>query len=86
MKSKPMFSIASAPLAATLFLLGAAPASAGPMRCGDQHIACLAYCHKLTDPAYIPNCVTNCHTALSSCTRTGCWNDGVKAHCGYLRK
>lgn len=82
MSGKLAFSIA----AVALFLLSGTPALAGPMRCGDEHAACLSFCHKLTNPAYIPTCVTNCHTAQSSCLRTGCWNNGVNNRCGYLRK
>ena len=67
-------------------LPGSAPIHAASMHCSAEHAACISFCSKLTNKSYIPVCVTNCHTAQSNCMRTGCWNNGVANHCGYLRK
>jgi hypothetical protein len=78
--------ILSAAAIAGLLLFGAAPGHAAAMKCADEHKSCVANCAKLTNRNNIPVCVTNCHARNSICVHTGCWDNGVKRYCNYLRK
>jgi hypothetical protein len=71
--------------AVLLGLLGN-PARAEPLRCSDEHRACVAACQKLGDSRAIRVCVTACTRQRNSCQRTGCWNNGARTYCGLSRR
>ncbi|HVV60738.1 MAG TPA: hypothetical protein VHD14_03170 [Pseudolabrys sp.] len=81
---KPSIVLSAAAVAGLLW--SAAPAYAAPMKCSDEHKACVAGCAKLANRNDIPVCVTNCHARNSICMHSGCWNNGVNRYCNYLRK
>jgi hypothetical protein len=73
-------------IVAALALLGCAGAWAAPLRCSTEGQACIAACGRMLDRADAPNCVTNCRTSQSVCTRSGCWISGTDRLCGLLRQ
>ena len=75
-------------LAAAGLLLGPLPnaAVAAPLRCSDEHRACVAVCSKLGDGRALRLCITSCAQKRAVCQRTGCWNNGTTGYCGLSRQ
>ncbi len=69
-----------------LYLSGLPAALAQPMRCSGEEKTCIAICTKSTDRTYVANCITSCHTRLSICKQTGCWDSGTRKYCGLTRQ
>jgi hypothetical protein len=69
-----------------LYFLGAQAVMAQPMRCSGEEKTCIAICMKSTNRSYVANCITGCHTRLSICKQTGCWESGTRRYCGLTRQ
>jgi hypothetical protein len=69
-----------------LCLSGSQTALAQPMRCSGEEKTCIAICMKSTNRSYVANCITSCHTRLSVCKQTGCWDSGTRKYCGLTRQ
>jgi hypothetical protein len=74
-------------LAAALFglmLAAASAAQADPMKCSGEEKVCLTNCKKAARVAYSV-CATGCGARLSTCMKTGCWDNGTQRYCGLAK-
>ena len=69
-----------------LYLCGAQPLRAEPMKCSGEQKTCIATCAKYSNGAVASKCVQGCYASQSICMRTGCWDSGTSRYCGLMKQ
>ena len=83
MKCRFVFTIAAA---AAISAICTQAALAGPMDCSGELKTCVSRCMKILNRTAAATCATACQASRTTCTHTGCWNNGTNSYCGLLRK